>query len=81
VQAVFARNDLPSTVQRLALRPGTLDKGQIWLNGQNCGRFWQIGPQEEYKLPISWLNAHNELLLFVEQSRTGTVELIYEEKA
>ncbi|WP_028459954.1 beta-galactosidase [Chloroflexus sp. Y-396-1] len=81
VQAVFNRNDLPSTIQRLALRPGTLDKGQIWLNGQNCGRFWQIGPQEEYKLPISWLNVHNELLLFVEQARTGTVDLVYEEKA
>ncbi|MCS6888286.1 MAG: beta-galactosidase, partial [Chloroflexus sp.] len=78
VQAVFARTDLPVTLQRLALRPGMLDKGQIWLNGQNCGRFWQIGPQEAYKLPVSWLAAHNELLLFVEQSRGGTVELVYE---
>ncbi|WP_322488713.1 beta-galactosidase [Chloroflexus sp.] len=78
VQAIFARADLPAAIQRLALRPGTLDKGHIWLNGQNCGRFWQIGPQEAYKLPVSWLAAHNELLLFVEQHRSGAVELVYE---
>lgn len=78
VQAVFARSDLPANLHRLALRPGTLDKGQIWLNGQNCGRFWQIGPQEEYKLPVSWLTAQNELLLFVEQARSGALELVYE---
>lgn len=78
VQAVFARSDLPTNLRRLAVRPGTLDKGQIWLNGQNCGRFWQIGPQEEYKLPVSWLTAQNELLLFVEQARSGALELVYE---
>ncbi|RMG49097.1 MAG: beta-galactosidase, partial [Chloroflexi bacterium] len=78
VQAVFARSDLPANLHRLAVRPGTLDKGQIWLNGQNCGRFWQIGPQEEYKLPVSWLTAQNELLLFVEQARSGALELVYE---
>lgn len=78
VQAVFARSDLPANLRRLAVRPGTLDKGQIWLNGENCGRFWQIGPQEEYKLPVSWLTAQNELLLFVEQARSGALELVYE---
>lgn len=78
VQAVFARSDLPVNLRRLAVRPGTLDKGQIWLNGQNCGRFWQIGPQEEYKLPVSWLTAQNELLLFIEQARSGALELVYE---
>ncbi len=78
VQAIFTRSDLPTTIHRLALRPGTLDKGAIWLNGQHCGRFWQIGPQEEYKLPVSWLASHNELLLFVEQSRNGALELVYE---
>ena len=50
---------------KLAL-PG-MGKGQIWLNGQNAGRYWQIGPQEFYKLPVSWLQAENELLLLDEQ--------------
>ncbi len=51
----------------LKLRPAGLGKGQIWLNGQNVGRYWQIGPQESYKLPLSWLQAHNELLIFTEE--------------
>lgn len=49
---------------RLALHG--LVKGQIWLNGHNVGRYWQIGPQETYKLPVSWLLAENELLLLDE---------------
>jgi hypothetical protein len=44
-----------------------MSKGQIWFNGYNAGRFWQIGPQEFYKLPASWLAAENELLLLDEQ--------------
>ena len=44
-----------------------MSKGQIWLNGRNAGRFWQIGPQEFYKLPASWIEADNELLLLDEQ--------------
>ena len=41
-------------------------KGQIFLNGRNLGRFWQIGPQELYYLPESWLTEENDLLLFEE---------------
>jgi hypothetical protein len=43
-----------------------LVKGQLWVNGQNLGRYWQIGPQEYYKLPASWLGPENELLVFEE---------------
>jgi hypothetical protein len=52
-----------------------LRKGQIWLNGRNVGRYWQIGPQEFYKLPVSWLQAENELLLFEEKG--GTVDDVW----
>ena len=48
------------------LLPG-LRKGQIWLNGQNAGRYWQVGPQEAYKLPASWLREDNELLILDEE--------------
>lgn len=44
-----------------------LHKGQLWLNERNLGRYWQIGPQEFYKLPVSWLEPENELLIFEEQ--------------
>ncbi len=30
------------------------------------GRYWQIGPQECYKLPVSWLRADNVLAIFDE---------------
>lgn len=45
-----------------------LRKGQIWLNGRGVGRYWQLGPQEAYKLPASWLQAENELLIFEEET-------------
>jgi hypothetical protein len=46
-----------------------MGKGQVWINGHNAGRYWQIGPQEWTKLPQSWLQASNELLLLEEQGR------------
>jgi len=42
-------------------------KGQIFLNGHNVGRFWNLGPQQHYYLPACWLQAENELLVFEEQ--------------
>jgi hypothetical protein len=48
------------------LAMGGLHKGQIWLNGRNVCRYWQIGPQEFYKLPASWLGGENELLVLDE---------------
>ena len=47
--------------------PHGLRKGQVWLNKRNIGRYWQIGPQETYKLPASWLQPENELLVFEEE--------------
>jgi len=45
-------------------------KGQIFLNGHNAGRFWNIGPQEYYYLPECWLGEVNELVIFEEQGRS-----------
>lgn len=78
VQAQFARTELPEQLAALRLRVGGLIKGQIWLNEQNIGRFWQIGPQEDYKLPVSWLAAQNELRIFVEAGSADEVQLIAE---
>ena len=44
-----------------------LRKGHLWLNGRALGRYWQIGPQEFYKVPAAWLQAENELLVFEEE--------------
>ncbi len=51
----------------LFLRISGTKKGQIYLNGHNVGRFWNIGPQEYYYLPEPWLADENELLIFEEQ--------------
>jgi hypothetical protein len=52
--------------QPLFLNVGAARKGQIYLNGRNLGRFWNIGPQQWYYLPEPYLNRENELLVFEE---------------
>ena len=44
-----------------------LRKGHLWLNGRALGRYWQIGPQEFYKVPAAWMKAENELLILEEE--------------
>lgn len=31
-------------------------KGVVFINGQNLGRYWNIGPQETLYLPGAWLD-------------------------
>lgn len=31
------------------------EKGVVFVNGQNLGRYWKIGPQETLYLPGPWL--------------------------
>jgi beta-galactosidase len=39
-------------------------KGIVWVNGNNLGRFWNIGPQKRLYCPASWLKAgENEILV------------------
>ena len=54
----------------LFLEIGGPCKGQLYLNGQNLGRIWSIGPQERYYLPEQWLQENNELALFEENGLT-----------
>ncbi|HPT22839.1 MAG TPA: beta-galactosidase [Bacteroidales bacterium] len=40
-------------------------KGIVWINGHNLGRFWNIGPQTRLYCPASWLKMGlNELIIF-----------------
>jgi len=75
-RARFGQDLLPAGAAALRLRVGSLGKGQIWLNGRNVGRFWQAGPQEDYKLPVSWLQDQNELLIFAESGAADAVTLL-----
>lgn len=57
----------------LFLNIGKLHKGQLFLNGRNLGRFWQVGGhwqgngvQDRYYLPRPWLRENNTLVIFEE---------------
>jgi len=40
-------------------------KGLVWVNGHNLGRFWDIGPQKRLYCPASWLKKDkNEIVIF-----------------
>ncbi|MEK3800582.1 beta-galactosidase [Peribacillus sp. FSL H8-0477] len=43
-----------------------MSKGCFWVNGHCLGRYWNIGPQEEYKIPASLLEEKNEIVIFDE---------------
>jgi beta-galactosidase len=41
------------------------EKGLVWVNGHNLGRYWEIGPQNRLFCPASWLKeGENEIIVF-----------------
>jgi len=41
------------------------EKGIVWVNGHNLGRYWSIGPQKQLYCPAPWLKiGKNELVIF-----------------
>ncbi len=41
------------------------EKGFVWLNGHNLGRFWNVGPQQRLYCPGSWLHkGKNAIIVF-----------------
>jgi hypothetical protein len=41
------------------------EKGVVWVNGHNLGRYWNIGPQFELYCPAPWLKkGKNEIVIF-----------------
>jgi len=68
----FVVDDLPVPVR---VTTDGLSKGQVFVNGQNLGRYFTatgdghaVGPQKSLYVPRSWLKPgeHNELLIFDE---------------
>ncbi|MEV5025445.1 beta-galactosidase [Paenibacillus sp. LPE1-1-1.1] len=70
-RSMFDLPAIPEDVNpKLKLRMTGMSKGYLLLNGRNLGRYWQIGPQEDYKIPMAWLKeTSNELILFDEEGR------------
>ena len=41
------------------------EKGVVWVNGHNLGRYWNVGPQKQLYCPAPWLKkGKNELVIF-----------------
>lgn len=51
-------------------------KGIVFVNGQNLGRYWKVGPQQTLYLPGCWLQkGKNEVLVFEQQNDVLQKEL------
>ena len=51
------------------------NKGVVWVNGHNLGKYWNIGPQQTLYVPGCWLNkGKNELIIF-EQMYEGQTHI------
>lgn len=41
------------------------NKGTVWVNGNNLGRYWNVGPQQRLYCPAPWLKkGKNEIVVF-----------------
>ncbi|XP_073922403.1 beta-galactosidase-1-like protein 2 isoform X2 [Castor canadensis] len=49
------------------------EKGVVFINGQNLGRYWNIGPQETLYLPGAWLNKGINQIIIFEEMMAGSV--------
>ena len=57
-----------------------LEKGEVWLNGRNVGRHWNIGPHRHVYLPEPWLKKKNKLTVVDETGKRppASVRLAYD---
>ncbi|XP_046928167.1 beta-galactosidase-1-like protein 2 [Lynx rufus] len=49
------------------------EKGVVFINGQNLGRYWNIGPQETLYLPGAWLDQGINQVIVFEEKMAGPV--------
>uniref|UniRef100_A0A8C5L579 Galactosidase, beta 1-like 2 n=1 Tax=Jaculus jaculus TaxID=51337 RepID=A0A8C5L579_JACJA len=47
------------------------EKGVVFINGQNLGRYWNIGPQETLYLPGAWLDKGINQVIIFEETMAG----------
>ncbi|XP_060978353.1 beta-galactosidase-1-like protein 2 [Dama dama] len=53
------------------------EKGVVFINGQNLGRYWNIGPQETLYLPGAWLDAGlNKIMVFEEKRAQQIIQFV-----
>ncbi|XP_070328992.1 beta-galactosidase-1-like protein 2 isoform X1 [Odocoileus virginianus] len=53
------------------------EKGVVFINGQNLGRYWNIGPQETLYLPGAWLDTGlNKIMVFEEKKAQQIIQFV-----
>lgn len=53
------------------------EKGVVFVNGANLGRYWKIGPQETLYLPATWLQpGNNEIIVFEERTAGRIIQSV-----
>lgn len=53
------------------------EKGVVFINGLNLGRYWNIGPQKTLYLPAPWIqHGNNEIVIFEESKAGKTIEFM-----
>jgi hypothetical protein len=60
-----------STVSDTFLELPGWTKGVIWVNGNNLGRFWTIGPQQSYYLPGVYMQESGNVVQILNLEPTG----------
>ncbi|CAL5869383.1 uncharacterized protein PFLUO_LOCUS3612 [Penicillium psychrofluorescens] len=60
-----------STVSDTWLELPGWTKGVIWVNGNNLGRYWTIGPQQSYYLPGVWMQKKHNVIQILNLEPTG----------
>ena len=56
----------------------SLNKGEVFINGEPLGRFWNVGPQRSLYLPASWLKkGQNEMVVFdLNTAKVPTIPMV-----
>uniref|UniRef100_A0A8C7EF87 Beta-galactosidase-1-like protein 2 n=1 Tax=Nothoprocta perdicaria TaxID=30464 RepID=A0A8C7EF87_NOTPE len=53
------------------------EKGVVFVNSRNLGRYWKIGPQETLYLPAPWLwKGSNEIIIFEERTAGRIIQSV-----
>ena len=81
-RAQFAVSPAEARMRPLRLRMTGMGCGHILLNGRHCGKYWQVGPQDDYNLPSAWLRPRNELVIVdFDGACPDQVEIVLDETA
>jgi len=50
-------------------------KGMVWVNGNNLGRYWMIGPQQQLYVPGCWLKKGTNEIIILELEQVNATSV------